>query len=264
MFEKGRQQIVIFLLVYIAISVLAGMSAFQYLAPKFISVNTEIGIYALFSIMAAIFVYIYTKKRFVQAGQYETTYSMLSEQERKEKELKEQQEREIEAKKRKQEAEKQQIKEKIDSFSENVKGETDAVKYFDQLLIEMSKSINIVQGIAYTFNKETQSYDMKSTYAYYSTETDRSFALGEGIPGQVAKDQKVLQLDKVPDGYIKVVSGLGSSSPKYLTVLPIIHDGKTIAILELASFEKPSNNITLFNDLLNEKIADKISSFVNA
>ena len=263
-FEKGRKQIVVFLVIYVIISIIVGLSAFKYLAPKFISPNTEIGLYALFSIAAAISTYIYTKRRFTQASDIEMSFDFLSEQERKEKMQKQKEKEEKELKKKRAEEIKMHITDKIEEIIEGLNEENNPEKYFDNLLINLSKAIMIVQGVAYVLNKETNKYSIISTYAYYTTDTSRTFELGEGIPGQVAKDQKLLFIDGVPEGYIKIVSGLGSSSPKYMGVIPFIHDGVTLAILEIATFEKPQIDFDEFHKQFNAKVSDKIASLVEA
>lgn len=261
-FERGRRQIIIFLIVYIAISIFVGMSSFKYLQPKFISMNLLMGIYAAFNIVVGISIYLYTRKHFEVAGNIENTYQFLSEQERKEQERKQQEKLESEMAKRKSEEEKKYITEKVSEIADSLENEVFPEKYFDQLLINISKTIKIVQGVAYVLNRETNKFGIKSTYAYYTTDTDRTFEIGEGIPGQVAKDQKILQLDNIPENYIQVVSGLGSSSPKNMLVIPIVNNDETIALLELASFEKTSLNIKEFYTQFNAKVASKVADLL--
>ncbi|MCQ2252025.1 MAG: GAF domain-containing protein [Bacteroidales bacterium] len=261
-FEKGSRQIIIFLVIYIIISVFVGLSSFKYLQPKFINMNVLMGIYATFNIVVGILIYLYTRKHFEMAGSIENTYQFLSEEERKEKEQKEQEKMEKVMQERRKQEEEKKIAETVAAIAEPLADEIFSENYFNQLLINISKTINIVQGVAYILNRSNGKYEIKSTYAYYTTETNRTFELGEGIPGQVAKDQKVLQMDNVPEGYIQVVSGLGSSSPRNLIVIPIVSDEETIAILELASFEKPTVNIKEFYRQLNDKVSAKIAEIL--
>ena len=261
-----RKSITVVLILYLIISVLFGLSAFKYLAPKFITPHTEIGIFALLSIAVALYVVFNLKKVAVKHvySTSDTKQDSIAERDRKEHEQQELEQQEKELKRRKLEQDRQELNAKITEIYELTKDVTETEKYFDQLLISISKVVPMVQGVAYTARPgdPDPSYAIQSTYAFYTTDTSRSFALGEGIPGRVAKDKKILCLDQVPEGYITVVSGLGSSSPHYLIVAPIIHDGKTLAVLEMAMFEKPTFDINEFHKQFTEKLSDKISTLV--
>ena len=136
--------------------------------------------------------------------------------------------------------------------------------YFDKLLSNFAKAFDIVQGVAYALNPKIEKFEIKSTYAYYTPDTDRTFELGEGINGQVAKDKKTLMLDNIPENYIQVVvSGLGQGSPKHLIFIPLVHKGKTVALVELATFEKKAYNMNLLSDKINKRIAQHIADNIN-
>jgi hypothetical protein len=74
-------------------------------------------------------------------------------------------------------------------------------------------------------------------YAFQLPESKSlSYEYGEGIAGQVAKSGKEINISKVPDGYITVVSGLGKATPTYMLALPILRNSVVIGVLEIASF----------------------------
>jgi two-component system chemotaxis sensor kinase CheA len=260
---KEKRKAITILVIYIIVSRVFGLSAFKYLAPKFISANTVIGIYALISIAMTAYALVTVRKiGLQQGGSISTAADYFADQDRKEKERKEQEKIDKELKRRREAEGKKLIAEKVDEMVADTQQITDPEKYFDQLLINLSKAIAIVQGVAYTLNRQTQTYSMVSTYAFYTTDTSRTFAIGEGIPGQVAKDKKLLFINDVPEGYIKIVSGLGTSSPKYMGVIPIIHGGETIALIEISTFERPEVDLVEFQKQFNEKVSEKISTLI--
>ena len=262
---KEKRKAITILIIYIIVSTVFGLSAFKYLAPKFISANTVIGIYALISIAMTAYALVTVRKiGLQQGGSISTAADYFADQDRKEKERKEQEKIDKELKRRREAEGKKLIAEKVDEMVADTQQITDPEKYFDQLLINLSKAIAIVQGVAYTLNRQTQTFSMISTYAFYTTDTSRTFAIGEGIPGQVAKDKKLLFINDVPEGYIKIVSGLGSSSPRYMGVIPIIHGDETIALLEISTFEKPEVDLVEFQKQFNEKVSEKISTLLPA
>ncbi|WP_342551347.1 CHASE3 domain-containing protein [Paenibacillus sp. FSL R7-0652] len=64
-----------------------------------------------------------------------------------------------------------------------------------------------------------------------------SLAPGEGLVGQSAIEQRVLRMNDLPQNYIRISSGLGYASANSLTVVPILFEGRTIAVVELASMK---------------------------
>ncbi|MGC1174902.1 response regulator [Polaromonas sp.] len=63
--------------------------------------------------------------------------------------------------------------------------------------------------------------------------TEQAFYSAEGLVGQAALENRVLQLDDLPDGYLKVTSGLGRGSPRHVLVVPVHNDGQVNGVVEL-------------------------------
>lgn len=57
---------------------------------------------------------------------------------------------------------------------------------------------------------------------------------GVGLVGTCAVEKMPIFLNKLPDDYINVFSGLGKSKPRTLAVLPMLYDNELIAIVEIA------------------------------
>ncbi|QNP61652.1 HAMP domain-containing protein [Streptomyces genisteinicus] len=62
------------------------------------------------------------------------------------------------------------------------------------------------------------------------------FRLGESLVGQAARSRRVIRSDSVPGDYVTISSGLGSTTPGSLIVLPIVVDDQVLGVIELASF----------------------------
>jgi len=62
------------------------------------------------------------------------------------------------------------------------------------------------------------------------------FEWGDGLIGQAAASGKSLYLDEVPEGYITIVSGLGTASPRYLLIVPARNGGEVKGVIEIATF----------------------------
>jgi len=74
------------------------------------------------------------------------------------------------------------------------------------------------------------------------------FYPGEGLAGQAALDRVRIVVEDVPPGYVTVSSGLGSSAPTSVVVLPIVFEDQVLGVLELASLHRFSNlHLTFFD-----------------
>jgi putative methionine-R-sulfoxide reductase with GAF domain len=122
-----------------------------------------------------------------------------------------------------------QIVPKID-FSESIED------YTEKILLNLARQFNLVLGVFYLKNDKTSEFYHVSTYAWASETPPSSFIAGEGLNGQVAKNRIIMKVDNIPDGYIKVTSGLGTSSPRNLLIIPLLINKETIGIIEIASF----------------------------
>jgi putative methionine-R-sulfoxide reductase with GAF domain len=113
-------------------------------------------------------------------------------------------------------------------------------KFSEKVLANIAKVSDLVQGVVYIKNKDNAKFEPAGKYAYYANQLPMPFVEGETLPGQVAKDKKILNINNIPENYFTVVSGLGKSSPNNLVIIPVIEKDETIAVIELASF-KPYN-----------------------
>lgn len=126
-------------------------------------------------------------------------------------------------------------------------------KYTEKLLSNIAKEFDIVQGLFFVKDREKDIYHITGKYAYFGDEEPESFTLGETLSGQVAKNKVALNLKDIPDNYITILSGLGSSSPNHLIIIPIVVEDKAIAIIELASFKDFKRNFSdLFEGMSNQ------------
>lgn len=141
----------------------------------------------------------------------------------------------------------------------------DQEKFIEKLLSNIAKEQDVVQAIAFIKNTNSNKFEMLTSYAYYSESEPPTFVEGETLPGQVAKNQTVLNLTSVPDDYITVLSGLGKGSPNHLLIVPVIAaDKTTIGILEFASFSEFTNDKVKICEHLGLMLHEHLSSISNS
>lgn len=134
-------------------------------------------------------------------------------------------------------------------------------QFSQELLSLIARQKEISQGVFFLSDKNDGIPVLKflSGYAYMqSSETEEMIMFGEGLPGQVAKDGKLMNLTDIPEGYMSIQSGLGKASPASLIIFPIMHEGNTLAVIELASFHKFTSEDEKFFEEISPAIAEQM------
>lgn len=125
------------------------------------------------------------------------------------------------------------------------------------------KQLEAGQGAIYAVNEseEKRTVELQGGYALNIGEsTTINYEFGEGLIGQAAVSGRSLYVDDVPEGYIKIVSGLGSASPKYLLIVPMKHNDQVLGVIEIASFTPLSEDSRKFAEEAGQLIANQINN----
>ena len=73
-----------------------------------------------------------------------------------------------------------------------------------------------------------------------ASDCESCYDSGQGLVGQCQLEQRLLLLDELPDGYVSISSGSGAAAARSLALVPVLSDGVTLAVIELASFQTPT------------------------
>ncbi len=110
----------------------------------------------------------------------------------------------------------------------------------------LSRTVPLIEGsnaVFYMKDEEERCFKLLGAHACGQRELlPAKFAPGEGLVGQAAVEKTPMLLTDVPPGYHPVRSGLGEALPSYLYVLPVLHNGETIAVVEYGAFTRLSSN----------------------
>lgn len=102
---------------------------------------------------------------------------------------------------------------------------------------QVVKYVNAPMAAAYLINDKKQ-LKRVAGYAYgKKIRKSETLEFGEGLVGQVALDQKPMEIGNLPEEFTNVRSGVGEIKPKSIFIVPIIFETRTIAVLEVATFE---------------------------
>jgi putative methionine-R-sulfoxide reductase with GAF domain len=78
---------------------------------------------------------------------------------------------------------------------------------------------------------------------------------GYGLIGQVFLEGKTTCLNKVPENYLSIRSGLGDSAPRFVAIVPMIYNEEIHGILEIAAFKKLPTHVVSFLEKACENMA---------
>jgi CheY-like chemotaxis protein/CHASE3 domain sensor protein len=119
-------------------------------------------------------------------------------------------------------------------------------------------------AVAALYVRDRRDAALRRVAAYgFSQESElgaRSFQDAESLVGQAAASRRLIQLQDVPDTYVKVVSGLGMSAPTSLVMSPIENDGQVNGVVELG-FMRP---LTARDIEFLELVAGSMGDFIEA
>ena len=114
-------------------------------------------------------------------------------------------------------------------------------EFAEALLSELVPILRGACGAVYLLNRDSGCYTIAGTYACRRpADAPDSFASGEGIVGQCAKEKKTITLEDLPEGYLTIASGLGAAPPCRSITAPILSLDRVVGVLELAFFATPT------------------------
>ncbi len=150
-------------------------------------------------------------------------------------------------------------------FSEIITREKNDVQKFSYIIVSnLVKYLDVQQGGIFLENKDLDGrvqLELSGSYAFNADMLEKKVINeGEGQIGTCYKNRKMIQIDELPDSYIKLTSGLGESVMRHLILLPIMKDELIVGVLELASFKKVEEYKIQFINKINENIVSIIAS----
>lgn len=135
----------------------------------------------------------------------------------------------------------------------------------EQVDIISDKLVNLLvnylpanQGALYIIHREQDEEYLEriATYAYDKKKfITQRIAIGEGLVGQCVLEKNPIMLTEVPKDYIKITSGLGEATPRFIVIVPLVIHGQVMGVIEFASFEQLEPYKIEFLQKISENIA---------
>src|ERR1022692_593238 len=148
------------------------------------------------------------------------------------------------------------LKTNLAKFTRMLQGQRDLFTVGKILLSELAPLVEAQQGTIYQMEMdENQKATLRllAGYAQRTGQPDR-IPLGEGLVGQCALEKQRILLNEIPSGYTRVQSSLGEAPPVSIVVLPMLFEGQTKAVIELASLRPFNVTHVTFLEQLTQSI----------
>jgi len=147
------------------------------------------------------------------------------------------------------------LKTNLAKFTGMLQGQRELDTVGEILLAELVPLVKAHQGAIYHLGAHNGDTELRllSTYAH-GGRIARNIQLGEGLTGQCAVEKKSILLTQVPPDFISVSTSLGEARQVSIVVLPVLFEGQTKAVIELASLEAFDEVNLTFLDLLTQSI----------
>jgi signal transduction histidine kinase/HAMP domain-containing protein/CheY-like chemotaxis protein len=131
------------------------------------------------------------------------------------------------------------LKTNLAKFSQMMQGQRTLETLSQLIMSELTPLVSAQHGAFYIVaGGERPQLRMIASYAFSRRkQVANRWELGEGLVGQCALEKKTILVTDLPAGYVEISSGLGSSPPRNVIVLPILFEGKIKGVIELASFQ---------------------------
>jgi len=149
------------------------------------------------------------------------------------------------------------LKTNLAKFSSMMQGQRNIVSVAQLIMSELTPLVDANHGGFFMMETQETETILNLIASYGFTQRKNlanTYKLKESLVGQCAFEKKPILLADVPENFIHIQSGLGEAIPRNVVVLPVLFEGETKAVIELASFKSFSQNQLIFLDQLMDSI----------
>jgi len=161
------------------------------------------------------------------------------------------------------------LKSNLAKFTQMLQGQKELNAVSHAILTELAEVVSAQHGLFYILEEDNQleasRLRLMATYALESnTPAPNYFKVGEGLIGQIALRKKKMLLNNVPEDYLRIRSGLGTSKKMKIVILPVLFENGLKAVIELASFDQFSQTHLDFLDGVTDSIGIVLNTITSS
>ncbi|MEO5346074.1 MAG: response regulator [Magnetococcus sp. YQC-9] len=129
------------------------------------------------------------------------------------------------------------IKSQVSAVSALLQLRTDADSFARQLIHQLTPLLDGRYGACYLLDEARQLLELKGGYGLDENGLTRALIpIGENLVGLAAQKRQLMRLNEIPDGYLKIASGLGGAAPRELLLAPLLFQDRILGVIEIATF----------------------------
>jgi len=126
----------------------------------------------------------------------------------------------------------------ISAYSEKLSGIIDTNQLAKEVITISSRYVGASSGVIYTYDSEDKILALIASFSFNTRDTlSNTFALGEGVVGQVALERESILLKNIEDQSAQIHTGTTLSTAKEVYTLPLIHEGELLGVIEFMTSE---------------------------
>ncbi len=138
------------------------------------------------------------------------------------------------------------------------KNHADIVVMMDLMIQKVVSLLDFEMGAVFlkTTKRDNIFLEQTVSYAYNEKKNNKLvFKLGDSLIGACAAEKRIVHLKKVPQDYLRIISGLGDAPPKSMLIVPILFENETLGVIELGSLHDIHEDTVRFIEKIAENIA---------
>ncbi len=121
-------------------------------------------------------------------------------------------------------------------LSEMMRGEQDVPTLAQNVIRGLCEYLEVPLGALFILEENVLNFTGGYAYPLDDVNDPVHFAVGEGIVGQAALEQRTIKISDVPVDYVAVSSGLGEAVPRHILVVPFVEENHVVGVIEIGSF----------------------------
>ncbi|MBQ1083122.1 HAMP domain-containing protein [Nocardiopsis sp. B62] len=132
------------------------------------------------------------------------------------------------------------LKSNLARISGHIQGHRDLNELARLIMTEVTPLIGAQHGACYLPEDQDNEgvFRLYAGFGFDPPEGRQRIRKGIGLAGEALSQQVEQQISNIPPGYVQVESGLGGAQPRNLYILPIVTEGRSLGVVEFASYDE--------------------------
>jgi signal transduction histidine kinase/DNA-binding response OmpR family regulator/methyl-accepting chemotaxis protein len=123
-------------------------------------------------------------------------------------------------------------------LNNQMRGELEIPELCQNIINFLTTYMDAQLGLLY-FVTQTETLRLVGSYALGREKgLLKKFKFGEGIVGQAAAENRVIEIHDIPQNFVKIRTGFGEIQPRHVIVMPFTYESQVVGVIEIASLHE--------------------------